>query len=102
MRKMEKIDVFYSCPYCNEEYTEPGDLARCILSCEEKKKAEEKKKREEMLAAEKEARKKEVDEALVKYKTLLRAYMRDYGMYFYASDDDAFDIFNSKFWNQIV
>ena len=102
MKKMEKIDVFYSCPYCGEEYANPGDLARCILSCEEKKKIEEEKKREEALAAEKNARKKEVDEAVKKCKELIKAYMIDYGVYAYESDESIFDMFSSKFWNYIV
>ena len=68
----------------------------------EQKKKEEEELREAQLAKEKDARKKEVDEALEKYKTLLRAYMRDYGAYSYISDDNIFDMFNSKFWNQII
>ncbi len=68
----------------------------------EEKKQEEKELREAQLALEKDARKKEVDEALATYKTLLRAYMRDYGTYFYTSNDDTFDMFSSKFWNQII
>lgn len=96
------MDKFYECPYCGTEYGIPSDLAHCILSCEEKKRIEEKKRQEERLAEEKDARKKEVDEALEKYKTLLRKYMRDYGAYSYMSDDSIFDLFNSKFWNQII
>ena len=68
----------------------------------EQRKKEEKDLIEAKLALEKDARKKEVDDALVKYKQLLRAYMRDYGFYFYNSDDDMFDLFSSKFWNSIV
>lgn len=99
---MKDINTFYTCPYCKEEYSAPSDLAHCILSCEEKKRAEEEKRRKELLDAEKNTRKKEVDEALETYKHLLRAYMRDYGVYSYASDDDAFNLFSSKFWNSIV
>lgn len=68
----------------------------------EQKKREEEELREAKLALEKDARKKEVDEALTKYKTLLKAYMNDYGMYSYASPDDGFDLFSSKFWNSII
>ena len=64
----------------------------------DQKKKEEKEAREAKLAKEKKARKKEVDEALVKYKTLLRAYMDDYGIYSCVIEDD---IFSSKFWNQM-
>lgn len=68
----------------------------------EQKKKEEMELREAQLALEKDARKKEVDDALQRYKTLLRAYMKDYGIYSYASNDDIFDMFSSKFWNHII
>ena len=70
----------------------------------EEKKKEERELREAKLAAEKEARKKEVDDALRAYKTLLRKYMNDYEVYSYytSSDENVFDIFNSKLWNQII
>ena len=68
----------------------------------EEKKKEEKELREAQLALEKDARKKEVDDALTAYKTLLKKYMNDYGVYLYTSNDDIFDMFGSKFWNQIV
>ena len=68
----------------------------------EQKKKEEKELREAQLALEKDARKKEVDDALQRYKTLLRAYMKDYGIYSYTSSDDIFDMFSSKFWNHII
>lgn len=67
----------------------------------EQKKKEEEELKNAQLAIEKDARRKEVDDALEKYKKLLRAYMRDYGVYSYKSDD-SFDIFNSKFWNYIM
>ena len=68
----------------------------------EAKKKEEKEREEAKLAKERESRKKELDDALERYKMLLRAYMRDYGIYSYSSDDDIFDLFNSKFWNYIT
>ena len=98
---MTDINTFYTCPYCKEEYATPSDLAHCILSCEEKKKIEEKRLKE-LRATEKNIRKKEVDEALEKCKRLLEAYMNDYGVYFYTSDEDVFDLFSSKFWNSMV
>ena len=64
----------------------------------ERREQEEKNK----LKAEKDARKKEVDEALEKYKTLLKAYMDDYGIYSYATDENIFDLFSSKFWTLII
>ena len=53
---MKNNNVFYSCPYCKEEYTQPGDLARCILSCEEKKRIEEEQAKKAKLEAEKQKR----------------------------------------------
>lgn len=93
--------ALYICPYCKETHETPGGLARCILDCEEKKKIEEEIAKKAKLDAEKEARKKEVDDALQNYKKLLAAYMDDYGIYSFKSDDN-FDIFNSKFWNLII
>ena len=98
---MENKHALYICPYCKGAHETPGGLARCILDCEEKKKVEEEKAKKAKLDAEKETRKKEVDDALQNYKKLLAAYMDDYGIYSFRSDDD-FDIFNSKFWNFII
>lgn len=67
----------------------------------EQKKKEEEELREAQLALEKDARKKEVDEALKKYQKLLRAYMDDYGAYSFSNDESVFDLFSSKFWNSI-
>ena len=66
----------------------------------EQKKKEEKELRESQLAIEKDARKKEVDEAIANCKNLIKKYMHDYGVYsFNSTDDDA--VFNSRFWNWI-
>ena len=67
----------------------------------EQKKKEEKEFREAQLALEKETRKKEVDDAIAKCKTLVKAYMHDYGIYSFTSTDDD-TIFSSKFWNWIL
>lgn len=50
---------------------------------EQLKKAEqeEEDRKRAQLALEKETRKKEVDDALEKYRTLMNAYIRDYGIY---------------------
>ena len=91
---MKNDNTFYSCPYCKEEYTEPSDLAHCILSCEARIKAEEEEKREAKLVAEKAARKKEIESAEENYRRLLGAYIKDYGSYSATrscmSDDDIF------------
>ena len=50
---------------------------------------------------EREIRKKELDEALKKFETLLKAYIDDYGIYSYTDDENIFDLFSSKFWNNI-
>ena len=46
-----------------------------------KAKKEEQERREAQLALEKETRKKEVDDALANYRTLVNAYIKDYGVY---------------------
>ena len=81
-------NTFYTCPYCKEEYTNPVDLAHCILSCEDKKKREEEKRKKEELALAKAVRKKEVDDALENYNKLLKAYIKDYGAYSLTTDRD--------------
>lgn len=84
------------------QYKLAEEKANTIRKQIEQKKKEDEERREAQLAIEKDARKKEVDEALATYQTLLRAYMHDYGAYFYTSNNDTFDMFSSKFWNQIV
>ncbi len=66
----------------------------------EQKKQEEKELREAKLALEKDARKKEVDEAIANAKTLIKAYINDYGVYSFTSSTDN-EIFNSRFWNWV-
>ena len=68
---------------------------------EQKKKKEEELKRQK-LAEEKITRKKEVDDAFENYKTLLEAYINDYGIYSYAADENIFGLFSPKFWNLIM
>lgn len=70
----------------------------------EQKKREEEELREAKLAKEKDARKKEIDEAFKEYKTLLKAYIDDYGVYSFTTttDDDFVNLFSSKFWNYII
>lgn len=81
-------NTFYSCPYCKEEYTNPIDLAHCILSCEDKKKREEEERKQAELALKKETRKKEVEEALDNYLQLRKAYIKDYGSILIANTSD--------------
>ena len=79
---------FYNCPYCKREYNSPSELAHCILSCEDKKKREDEEKRQAELALQKEARKKEVGEALENYQKLLKNYIKDYGSISITSNTD--------------
>ena len=78
---MKDVNTFYSCPYCKTEYSEPTELAHCILRCEEKKRKEEEKKRQEQLTLEKEARKKEIEEKREELEDLISKYLKDYGSY---------------------
>lgn len=98
--KNETKNTFYTCPYCKEEYTNPVDLAHCILSCEEKKRAEEKKQKEEKLAAEKNARYEEIQAVEKKLIELKKEYIRDYGSYFTKrsfNDKDTLELFRYFF-----
>ena len=82
------------------QYKEAEENQKALREQIEQKKKEEKELRESQLALEKETRKKEVDKAIAKCKTLVKAYMHDYGVYSFSSTGDD-DIFNSKFWNWI-
>lgn len=66
----------------------------------EQKKREEEELKEAQLALEKEARKKEVDDAITNAKHLIKKYIDDYGIYSFTSSGDD-EIFNSRFWNWI-
>lgn len=63
----------------------------------EEKKKEEEMIREAKLEEEKDARKKEVDDALSNCKVLIKAYVRDYGTYSVTSAGDNDYLFN-WFW----
>ena len=90
-------DTFYTCPYCNEEYNSPVDLAHCILSCEDKKKREEEDRKKAELALQKETRKKEIEDAADNYKKLIKAYIEDYGSISITSNSDGlFSLFDAK------
>ena len=70
----------------------------------EEKKREERELKNSQLAKEKNARKNEIDEAFNKYKTPIKSYIDDYGVYSYTTttDDSFVDLFSSKFWNYIL
>ena len=84
------------------EYKKAEEKQLALKILIEKKKQEENERIEAQLALEKETRKNEVDNAIAKCKDLIKAYMRDYGIYSFTSIDDDNEIFNSKFWNWIV
>lgn len=92
----------YTIEELESQYKLAEEKANAIRQQIEHKKKEEKERRYAQLALERDHRKNEVDEALETYKTLLKAYMRDYGSYVYASNDSTFDMLSSKFWNNMI
>lgn len=99
MKKNE--NTFYTCPYCGAEYSNPVDLAHCILSCEEtqRKNAEEEKKKK--LEAEKEARYKEIEEQSKKLSELIKEYTKDYGSFSFKRSYSDGDYPTNFFWNKL-
>lgn len=98
---MKNENAFYVCPICGSEYTDPVDLAHCILSCEEiqrKKEAEEKQKK---LDAEKETRYKEIEAQYKKLAGLIKDYTRDYGSFSFKRNYSDDDYPTSFFWNKL-
>jgi hypothetical protein len=94
---MNDINMFYTCPYCKEEYSAPADLAHCILSCEEKKRIEEAEAKKAKLAAEKEARYKEVVDAYENFEELRDKYVDDYGSFTFETGSGLFSMRNFLF-----
>jgi hypothetical protein len=82
---MEKKNAFYTCPYCEKEYSNPVDLAHCILSCEEKQRIAEEKAKREKLVAEKDTRYKEVLHAYENFEELRSKFVDDYGYFTFES-----------------
>lgn len=81
-----KNNVIYKCGICGREYDDIRERISCETAClkrqdEEKKRAEETKKK-----AEKDARNKEVTEALDNAYKLLNKYIEDYGHYSYSGN----------------
>ena len=64
-----------------KQYKEAAKKATMLGEQLEQKKQEEEYKKKAQLALEKEARKKEVDEAFDNYVTLFKKYINDYGSY---------------------
>ena len=59
---------------------------------------EEEDRKKAQLALEKETRKKEVDEAFDNYSKLLKAYIKDYGVYSSTTYADDCPWYPNKFW----
>lgn len=97
---MEKKNVFYTCPYCKEEYSAPADLAHCILNCEEKKKIEEAEAKKAKLEAEKQARYDEIMTAYKHFEKLRSEYVDDYGYFTFETKNQNGESC-SWFWNTI-
>ena len=96
---MKDKNIFYSCPYCKEEYTEPGDLARCILSCEEKKRIEEEKTKKTKLEAEKQKRYDEVVDVYKQFDKLKSEYIDDYGSFVFKTCEKIPNLYEFLFGN---
>lgn len=96
------VNKEYTIEELEEQYKLADEKRNALKQQIEQKKREEEERRELQLSLEKEVRKRELDDALENYKKLLRAYMRDYGIYSYSADDEIFDLFNPKFWNYII
>lgn len=92
----------YTIEELEAQYRAGEESQRALKEQIEQKKNEEEEIRRAKLSLEKCDRKKELDEAFERYKRLLHAYMDDYGIYSYATDENIFDLFSSKFWNSIV
>ena len=92
----------YTIEELEAQYNKTEESQRVLKEQIEQKKREEENLRKARLALEKENRKNEVNDAFENYKTLLEAYINDYGVYSYAADENIFDLFSSKFWNLII
>lgn len=97
--KKERIEE-YTIEELEEQYKLADEKRNTLRQQIEQKKKEEKELREAQLSRERDVRKAEVDKAIANCKTLLKAYMLDYGVYSFTSSEDD-EIFNSRFWNWI-
>jgi len=76
---MNDIKSIYVCSYCNKEYEQPVERAKCEITCAKKKELEDEKLRKEALEKEKDVRMKEIELKGKEYYDLIRNYIRDYG-----------------------
>ena len=76
---MTKVKSIYVCSYCNKEYEQPIDRAKCEITCAKKKELEDERLRKEALEKETEVRMKEIEMKGKEYCNLIRNFIRDYG-----------------------
>ena len=91
----------YKCGLCGEEFTNVKDRSACEVACLLKKQEEEKKAAAAKKQEERNARKAEVDAAVVNLQELITAYVKDYGYYEYddGGDDTNFH-WPSRMWHR--
>ena len=73
----------YKCGICGKVYDSIAERTKCETECLKRQEEEVKKAAEEKKALEKEARQKEVDEALARAYQLMNDFTADYGSYHY-------------------
>ena len=99
---MNDVKSVYVCSYCNKEYEQPIDRAKCEITCAKKKELEAEKLRKENLEKEKTARMKEIELKGKEYVELIRQFIKDYGSINLGySDDDSFPYLSKllgKWW----
>ena len=85
----------YKCGVCGKVHDTIEDRMKCEMSCINRQKELERKAEAAKKKAEKEARKKELDEAIKHTSKLLEAWNKDYG--FYRMIDDSLTT-SEAFW----
>lgn len=98
---MENNKKDFTIEELEKQYAEVGEQYKTLGEQIKQKKQEKEDKRKAQLTLEKEARKKEVDEAYENYLKLVCAYISDYGVYVRETDtiDGLIDsICNKKSW----
>lgn len=104
MREENNITM-YKCSICGKQYPTVAERAKCELACVKKLKEDAKKAAEAKKNAERDARKKEVTDAIEHTSDLISKYVKDYGAYSYDGKKlkDSSDFFwPSKLWNYFL
>ncbi len=92
----------YTIEELEAQYKKAEESQKALKQQIEQKKKEAAELRKAKLALEKNQRLKEIDETFEQYTKLLKAYINDYGVYPLSANENAFDLFSSKFWNMII